>query len=136
MEEKNRNAAQAASRLSARFATEGNKQAWLDLFADDAVVRDPIGKSVLDPEGNGHRGKAAITAFWDNVIGSQSLDFRIRESHPSGEYWCANVATLTSKPAGGEPMTTDLVIAYEANDAGKLVSLTAYWDIKKVMGEV
>ena len=29
----------------------GDRQAWLGLFAEDAVVEDPIGPSAFDPEG-------------------------------------------------------------------------------------
>ena len=31
--------AQEASRKSGKYVVEGNKQAWLDLFADDAIGR-------------------------------------------------------------------------------------------------
>ena len=47
---------------------EKDKQAWVDNFADDALIEDPIGRSPLDPEGKGHRGKEAISRFWDNQI--------------------------------------------------------------------
>jgi len=45
-----------------------DRDGWLDLFADDALVQDPIGPSPSDPEGKGHYGKEAIAAFYDNVI--------------------------------------------------------------------
>jgi hypothetical protein len=48
---------------------EKDKQAWVDNFADDALIEDPIGRSPLDPEGKGaSRGKDAISRFWDNQI--------------------------------------------------------------------
>ena len=53
--------------------------AWLALFADDAVVEDPVGPSAFDPEGTGHRGPEAIAAFYDNVIGANES---IRFDHP------------------------------------------------------
>ena len=31
----------------------GDRSAWLALFADNAVVEDPIGPSMFDPEGAG-----------------------------------------------------------------------------------
>ena len=40
-----------------------DRDGWLSLFAEDAVVEDPIGPSMLDPEGLGHRGKEAISAL-------------------------------------------------------------------------
>src|ERR1700735_4696656 len=40
-----------------------DREGWLDLFADDAVVQDPIGPSPFDPSGTGHHGREAIAAF-------------------------------------------------------------------------
>src|SRR5487761_2428954 len=58
-----------------------DRDGWLGLFADDAVVQDPIGPSPFDPDGNGHRGPAAIAAFYDNVIDrADSIAFEIERS--------------------------------------------------------
>ena len=46
----------AASRLSGQYVEQGNKAAWLDLFAEDACVQDPVGKSPLDPSGPYRQG--------------------------------------------------------------------------------
>ncbi len=125
-------AAQRAGRLSAQYASAGDRDKWLALFAADAVVRDPVGKSPLDPEGQGHRGKGAIVAFWELVIAPGDLEFTIRESYPCGDRWCANVATLCNRLEGGATVRTDLVVVYEVNEAGLLVSLQAYWDYRSV----
>ena len=60
--------ARLASWRSADAVARGDKQAWLDNFADDAIVQDPIGKSMIDPGGEGFRGKAASDGFWDKNI--------------------------------------------------------------------
>ena len=52
--------ARLASQRSMDAVHKKDKQAWLDNFADDAVVEDPIGVSALDPTGKGQRGKEAI----------------------------------------------------------------------------
>ncbi|MEZ5373320.1 MAG: hypothetical protein R2704_11400 [Microthrixaceae bacterium] len=49
--------ARAASQASMAAVTAGDRSAWLALFADDAVVEDPIGPSMFDPDGVGHRGR-------------------------------------------------------------------------------
>ena len=43
-------------RASMAAVEAGDRAAWLALFADDAVVEDPVGPSAFDPEGHGHRG--------------------------------------------------------------------------------
>lgn len=119
--------AQEASRKSGKYVVEGNKQAWLDLFADDAIVQDPVGVSPLDPTGLGHNGKKAIEAFWDMAMPNGIASFEIRESHPAGDS-CANVVTLSNRLPDGTEIKTDCVAVYTANDAGKITSLRAYWD--------
>jgi len=60
--------AQDLGRASMAAVEVHDREAWLALFAEDAVVQDPIGPSAFDPEGKGHRGPEAIAAFYDNVI--------------------------------------------------------------------
>ena len=54
--------AREAAIQSIQLATKGDGAAWLELFAEDAVVQDPYGPSPMDPSGEGHRGKAKIKA--------------------------------------------------------------------------
>ena len=71
--------ARLASQRSMDAVHRKDKQAWVDNFADDAIVEDPIGPSILDPSGAGQRGKAAIAAFWDKLIGPNRVFFDVRE---------------------------------------------------------
>lgn len=50
----------------------------------DAIVEDPIGPSMFDPDGRGHRGAEAIAAFYDTVVASGRVQFSIRESFAGG----------------------------------------------------
>ena len=51
------------------------------MFADDAIVEDPIGPSHFDPEGKGHRGRDAISAFWDKAIApTDKLEFNFDDT--------------------------------------------------------
>ena len=77
--------AHAAGRRSREAVIARDKEAWLAVFAEDAIVEDPIGPSAFDPEGKGHRGRDAISAFWDNVIApTDSLEFNYRETYQCG----------------------------------------------------
>ncbi len=110
-----------------------DREGWLALFADDAVVQDPVGKSPLNPDGLGHRGKAAIGAFYDNVIAhNKSFDFKINQSIECGDE-VANHATFTITFPNGNTNTMDLIILYKANAEGKVASLRAFWEFDKVM---
>jgi ketosteroid isomerase-like protein len=127
--------AQFASIQSMKNVRAKNRAAWLALFAEDAVVEDPVGKSPLDPGGNGHRGHEAIGRFWDMVIAPGEVEMRVRESYPSGSE-CANVVTIINRMPGRAEISVDTVIVYRVDERGKLVSLRAYWDFAKVAGEL
>ena len=60
-----------------------DRDGWLGLFADDAMVEDPVGPSCSMP-GQGHHGIEAITDFYDNVISqSENINFTVRRSPSS-----------------------------------------------------
>lgn len=123
--------AQQASYQSRDNAMAKNKQGWLALFSDDAVVQDPVGISPLDPVGNGHQGKEAIAAFFDNVILSATMDFEIEKSIPSGDE-CANLVTITHHLPNGKHLPMDMMVIYTANDEGLITRLKAYWEFEKL----
>jgi steroid Delta-isomerase len=123
--------AQRAAALSARYASQRAKAQWLDLYADDAVIEDPVGQSPLDPTGQGHRGREALSRFWDLVIAPGDMTYEIRESYPCADE-CANVWSLTNTLPGGAQVTVDLVSIYKVNAAGKLLSMRAYWSFAGV----
>jgi steroid delta-isomerase len=105
-----------------------DRRAWLDLFAEDAVVEDPVGPSMFDPEGDGHRGTEAIGAFFDNVIAvNQSITFAIRQSFLCGDE-VANVGVIRITFEGGSAVEVDGVYVYRRSPEGKISSLRAYWE--------
>ena len=105
-----------------------DRDAWLALFAEDAVVEDPIGPSAFDPEGGGHRGIEAIAAFYDNVIAvNQSIRFTIHQSILCGDE-AANVGIIRITFTGGSAVEVDGVYTYRRSPEGKIASLRAYWE--------
>ncbi len=110
-----------------------DREGWLDLFAEDGVVEDPIGPSPFDPEGRGHRGREAIGAFYDNVIaGSERIDFDIEESVLCGNE-AAAVGTIRTTLAGGRHVAvTRCIFTYRADGEGRLAALRSYWELDKM----
>jgi steroid Delta-isomerase len=123
--------ARDASLASMRAVEAGDKVAWLALFAEDAVVEDPIGPSPFCPDGQGHRGKEAIEAFFDTVIGPNEVSFRIEQSWAAGNE-AANVGTITTRMPEGLVVHTDGVFTYRVDDDGKVAALRAYWEMDRL----
>jgi steroid delta-isomerase len=123
--------ARAAAQRSMDAVHAKDKEAWVDNFAEDAIVEDPIGVSPLDPEGKGHRGKEAIAAFWDQQIGPNRVMFNIKHSYTAGSE-VANVGTITIAMPGGAVMLVDGVFTYKVNDAGKVLALRTYWELSEM----
>ena len=122
--------AQELSFLSRDYAVAKDKENWLTLFAKDALVQDPIGKSPLDPEGNGHQGIAAIEKFYDTVIANGNIEFTIIESIPCANE-CANYAQIVNL-VGDIKIETKMMVIYRINSNDKIESLRAFWDYQKM----
>ncbi len=83
---------------------------------------------MFDPEGTGHRGPAAIAAFYDNVIGAnESIRFDIRQSFLCGDE-IANVGVIRITLTGGTVVEVDGVYTYRRSPDGKIAALRAYWE--------
>ncbi len=117
----------AASRAA---VARKDKEGWLQLFAEDALVQDPIGKSPFDPEGTGHRGRAAIGKFYDEVISSsEKIKFNILSSNLCDDE-VADVGLIYTWLAGGTHVAiVHCVFTYKkAPGKNELASLRAYWE--------
>src|ERR1700728_2993593 len=106
-----------------------DRDGWLDLFADDALVQDPIGPSPFDPEAKGHRGKEAIAAFYDSVIApAEAISFEIEHSYLCGDE-VADVGIIRTTLAGGTHYAVVRgVYTYRGDGAGKIAALRAFWE--------
>jgi ketosteroid isomerase-like protein len=118
-----------AGKRSREAAMAGDKEAWLALFADDAIVEDPIGPSHFDPEGKGHRGKEAIAKFFDMAIAPSQLEFNYISTFQCGQEE-ANVGHIVIVSRGYR-LIAEGVFTYRVDDDGKIVALRAYWELDK-----
>ena len=123
--------ARRAALLSREYVHSKNREGWLGLYAEDAIIEDPIGVSVIDPEGKGHRGPAAREAFWDNFIAPSRINVDILESYAAGNEVANHVIISVSIDAGeGKSLQQKVhgVITYQVNAQGELLALRAYWE--------
>ncbi|MGH3877090.1 MAG: nuclear transport factor 2 family protein [Actinophytocola sp.] len=125
--------ARVASRRSMDAVRRGAKDEWVALFAEDGVVEDPVGVSMFDPAGDGHRGHEAIRQFWDKAIANaERLEFDVRDSFAAGDE-VANVGTITAFLPGGSRVDTEGVFVYKVNADGLIASMRAFWETERAM---
>ena len=122
------NARELGVRSRAAVAAK-DRDTWLGLFTEDAVVQDPIGPSPLDPSGEGQRGKEAIAAFYDNVIStSEATEFEMNQSYLCGDE-VAEVGVIRITLAGGTHQAIVRgVYTYRTDGAGKIAALRTFWE--------
>lgn len=123
--------ARLASQRSMAAVEAGDRDGWLALYADDAVIEDPIGPSPFDPEGRGHRGKEAVAAFYDTVIAPNPVRFTITASYAAGDE-VANVGTVTTTLPDGSRALVDGVFTYRVDRDGLIAALRAFWEFDRL----
>ena len=124
-----------AHKQSIANAMAGNKAAWLSLFAEDAVIHDPVGKSPHDPTGEGFRGAQRREEFWEMMIGPQDLTIVPHKRYPCGEHVVAVAMTIVNNTPGLK-IYTEMIATYEVDLEEKISLLKVYWDLDEVMAQL
>jgi len=125
-----------ANKKSIALASAGERDAWLDLYAEDAIVQDPVGVSPFDATGEGHKGKEAIAKFWDTVIGPSNITLTAHMRIPSGDKACAVHQTAINDMGNGNKTEVDMIAVYELNDEGKIKRMSAFWSWDEMEGQL
>jgi steroid delta-isomerase len=121
-------AAHLAGKRSRDAVAARDKEAWVANFADDGIVEDPVGPSHFDPEGKGHRGRDAISAFWDMAIApTDNIEFVFDKTYQCGNEE-ANIGHILIT-AAGHRVTAEGVFTYKVDAHGKMLALRAFWEV-------
>jgi steroid delta-isomerase len=108
------------ARYQETFSTD-DREGWLALFADDAVLEDPVGTPP-------HEGRAAIAAFWDDVHGRAS-EATVRMVQ--GPAVCAGEAAWAFQlmvRLGEKSYLVDIVDHGTFDADGRITGIRAFWD--------
>jgi steroid delta-isomerase len=102
---------------------DNDRDAFLDLFADDGVIIDPVGTPA-------HAGREARGAFWDNVHQlTERITFDVKDV-----VVCGNEAVMVfgiHAGTGDSGIVLDAVDIFEVDDSGKITLMKAYWDMNR-----
>ena len=105
----------------AKAFSAGDKEGWLDCFADDAVQRDPVTAPA-------NVGREAIGTFWDNVHAlADEMTLDVHQIHVCGDEGVL-IFTAINKMQGGGIQVDNIVDIFRIDDEGKIAEQRAYWD--------
>lgn len=102
-----------------------DKQGWVELFTEDALVRDPVGVTGHDPEGEGFKGKSRIGILWDRTIAPVDIRFVVRERYEGGNE-AATLFTAYLTPPGGETVPINGMAIHESDGNGRMKAMSSY----------
>lgn len=113
-----------------RLVQDGERGAWLGLFASDALLEDPVGHAPL------RQGTDELAAFWDTAVAPlEKLRFDVRRLHETPREAVALVDVVVWAP-GGATATYDAAIHYTLDERGAIRSLRAFWDLPAVLTQL
>ncbi|MDQ6837661.1 MAG: nuclear transport factor 2 family protein [Actinomycetota bacterium] len=111
----------AAVESFAELLGVGDRDQWVELFAADATLTDPVPSKP-------HIGREAIGLFWTGLTGmADHVTLRQHHLHVCGNE-AALVYTLTLGIEGGGGTAFDGVETFTVDDDGLITSARAYWD--------
>ena len=103
--------------------TANDRDAFLDAFADDGVIEDPVGTPA-------HRGRDARGAFWDTVHQlTERMAFDVKDV-----VVCGSEAAMVFRIHAGTAnagIALDAVDIFQVDDDGKIESMRAFWDMSR-----
>jgi len=103
-----------------------NAQGWLDIFAEDAVIHDPVG----DPPKIVHRDSEQLfkilSNFFKQIELSQNEIFFVKNG--AAVKWTMQVVAKSDRH-----VTAEGISIFEINDVGKIQKVSSYWDEAAMM---
>ena len=127
--------ARVASQRSYSAVAKGDLAEWLTVYAEDAVLEDPVGPSMFDPRGAGPprpRGHLGVLGAGDRA----DRDVRVRDQRlvrqPGQQHLRQHRPDPDVVPRR-QHTTTDLIMVYVVNDDGRVASMKAYWEPDRTM---
>ncbi|WP_245672708.1 nuclear transport factor 2 family protein [Aldersonia kunmingensis] len=105
-----------------------DREAWLDIFAPDAAVNDPVGSRP-------HVGRAAIGRFYETFIAPNEITFAVDHDIVCGDTVVRDLHVTTRMSTGAE-IRIPMHLRYElADDNGVLAvrGLFAHWELPSMV---
>jgi hypothetical protein len=108
-----------------------DRAAWVDLYARDGVVNDPVGSRP-------HQGHEAIGRFYDTFIAPNTIEFHVEHDVVSAMSVVRDLS-LTITMSAGAAVTVPMHLRYDLVDDGgspKIARLAAHWELASMIGQL
>jgi hypothetical protein len=105
-----------------------DREGWLAIFSDDAVVEDPVG-SAPAPKRDG-----TLARFYDTFIAPHDIRFEIRRDHVIGNDVFRD-AMIHTKVRAGVEVQVPAYLLYQVDEAGGTTSvrrMAAHWTLARM----
>jgi steroid delta-isomerase len=106
-----------------------NPPAWLENFAEDAITYDPVGKPANPVHENSQKFFGLLSNFFAKMEITQNY-VAIAENQAAVK-WTMEVLAKNGKTAQAEGISV-----FQFNEAGKIQSLSAFWDDDGMMAKL
>lgn len=106
-----------------------DSQGWKEIFAQDAVIYDPVGSPPKNVNEDIDKIFSLISGFFDKLELSQDNIFIAENS--AAVKWTMNVVAKNKRNA-----TTQGISIFEINDNGKIQQVSSYWNETEMMSKL
>ena len=101
-----------------RYLNEKNLEGILSLYANNGTVEDPVGSDVV-------AGKAELRKFYSKAVKTDLLLTRTGDVRVAGVEIAFPFQLRMN--VDGVPMVTDIIDVFRFDEAGKIISMRAFW---------
>ncbi|KZF10322.1 hypothetical protein A2J03_01015 [Rhodococcus sp. EPR-157] len=108
-----------------------DRATWVDLYAREGVVNDPVGSKP-------HRGREAIERFYDTFIAPNTINFHIENDFVCGMSVVRDLSLETIMSTGAV-LNVPMHIRYdlvEEDGELKISRLAAHWELRSMIGQL
>lgn len=103
-----------------------NTGGWLESFAKDAVVYDPVGKPPVNVHEDAEKFFAILSSIFEKLDVTADKIFVVENS--AAVQW-----TMRGVGKNGKLGTTEGISIFEIDEAGKIKKISAYWNEADLM---
>ncbi|MEP0919890.1 nuclear transport factor 2 family protein [Leptolyngbya sp. DQ-M1] len=103
-----------------------NAKGWLEVFAEDAVIHDPVGEPPRLAHKDSQQFFKILANFFEKIELSKDDIFFVKNG--AAVKWTMQVVTKK-----GHSVTTEGISIFEMNDVDKIQKVSSYWDEAAMM---